>query len=62
MSKYVEVSPGCQRNAPLTDAARTCWMQPEISSFYGIAKDFIVNLLVGCVQGKPVGSVLDEIK
>jgi len=37
-------------------------MQPEISSFDGIAKDFIVNVLVGCVQGKPVGSVLDEIK
>jgi len=62
MSQYVEVSPGCQRNAPLTDAARTRWMQPEISSFHGIAKDFIVNVLVGCVQGKPIGPVLDEIK
>jgi len=62
MSQYVEVIPGCQRNAPLTDTTRTCRMQPEISSFHGITKDFIVNVLVGCVQGKPVGPVLDEIK
>ena len=62
MSQHVEVSPGCQRNAPLTDAARTRWMQPEISSFDGIATDVIVNMLVGCGQGKPVGPVLDEIK
>jgi hypothetical protein len=53
-AQFVEVSQTFQSDASLADAADTIRMKPEVSSFYIVAKNLVVNFSVCCIKGEPL--------
>ncbi|RNF29970.1 hypothetical protein NM04_15040 [Massilia aurea] len=56
-AQSIEVSQTLQSDASLAYAADSVRMKSEVSSLYIVAKYFVINLPVGCIEGEPLRSV-----